>query len=82
MPRWWSRYEVVRLVAEQNLRCGRVSTRVASYPFRWIAEAAGWFSAVRRDSSGGEVIIAVRPTDVPPTYWDDHYPIEPGLAAP
>ncbi len=34
------------------------------------------------DSSGGEVIIAVRPTDVPPTYWDDHYPIEPGLAAP
>lgn len=71
MARWWNRYEVVRLVPDQNRRGVTRSSRSAVYPFRWMAERKAWRTAARLDGVGGEVKFVVReiPPEKPPTYW-------------
>lgn len=71
MARWWDRFEVIRLVADQNRRGVTHSSRSAAYPFRWMAERKAWRTAAQLDGVGGEVKFVVREVlrEKPPTYW-------------
>ncbi|TXI51941.1 hypothetical protein [Mycolicibacterium mageritense] len=71
MARWWDRYEVVRLTADQNRRGSTISRRDAAYPFRWMADRKAWRSEAKHAGIGGEVRYVVREItpEIPPKYW-------------
>lgn len=71
MGRRWERYEVVRVVADQNRRGATISRRTATYPFRWMAERQAWRSEAKHAGIGGEVTFIVQEItpEVPPAYW-------------
>lgn len=68
MGRRWQRYEVVRVVADQNRRGATISRRTATYRFRWMAERQAWRSEAKHAGVGGEVRFIVQEItpEVPP----------------